>query len=86
MAERLTNLQAESLLWLVEMHMKHPGNSAGFNPPHRNIAAAFRRMEPRGLVQVNRIAPEHFRYAITKAGFDTLWSAGRQALRGGKDA
>ena len=82
---RLTELQQEALLWLIKTHHKRPGNGAGFNPPNRKIAAACRRMERRGLVQVNRMAPTHFRYSLTRAGYET-WRASGIPLHDSQEA
>ena len=68
-AARMTVGQVQALAWLSEMHSRYPRNDYGFNPRSASLAAICRRtLEPRGFVQINRLSPNHFRYALTDAG------------------
>ena len=66
---KITTLQMFVLETLDSLHRKYPQNDYGFNPWSRRAASICRRkLEPAGLVAINRIAPTHFRYSLTDAG------------------
>ena len=68
-ARRMTVGQVQALAWLADLHARYPHNNCGFNPRLPSLAAICRRtLEPRGFVSINRISPQHFRYALTDAG------------------
>lgn len=61
--------QVQALEWLGDMHKRFPRNDYGFNPRSPRLAAICRRtLEQRGFVTINRISPNHFRYALSSAG------------------
>lgn len=68
-AHNMTVGQVKALEWLGDMHKRFPHNDYGFNPQSPSLAAICRRtLEQRGFVAINRISPNHFRYALSSAG------------------
>jgi len=69
----LTSTQLEALEWLDASHTASPDWHSGFNPENKAHARACRHsLEPRGLVEINRLSAQHFRYSLTDAGRKAL--------------
>lgn len=69
----LTHRQKKALYWLKDRHEQYP-NITAFLPGSigRGTSAMLRKLEPQGLVCVDRIASNCFRYALTDAGREAL--------------
>jgi len=67
---KLTKAQRIALEWLKNRADGYPANDFGFLPTYhaREAAVCRSKLEPMGLVQVNRQAENSFRYSITPAG------------------
>jgi len=68
-----TSTQLEALEWLEASHAASPEWASGFNPESKAHARACRHsLEPMGLVAINRLSAQHFRYLLTDAGRKAL--------------
>ena len=67
---KLTRLERATLARLAELHTKYPAQNYGFHASSLgpSKAAACRRMEADGFVEIQRQAENCFRYALTDAG------------------
>lgn len=66
----LTRKEKAALARLSEMHNEFPSNDYGFlaGDMGSGNAAACRRLEATGLVTINRIAENCFRYSLSETG------------------
>lgn len=75
--QKLTHFQLSALMWLAQKHAAYPANDYGFLPTSRAREAAVCRrvLEPLGLVSINRMAENGFRYSLTPAGHEAFDAA-----------
>lgn len=68
----LTPLQRDVLRNLARLHKKYPDPEGSFlaNRLGPQLARVARHMEGSGLVTIDRLAENCFRYALTPAGHD----------------
>lgn len=80
MSHVITRKQKQALTRLRDFHtryQKHDGFFAFFLGP--SCAAALRRLDGSGLVDINKMAVNCFRYSITQSGKDFLDGKGEPA-------
>jgi hypothetical protein len=67
---KLTRKERSAIVKILEKHNTYPANTYGFwaGAIGASNAAAARRMEHTGLIFINRIADNCFRYGLTDAG------------------